>query len=410
MSLAIKAEQLCKSYWIKVPQADGRSKPVEKLALRDVSFEVQEGEVLGIIGRNGSGKSTLLKILSRITVPTRGRATVYGSTAALLEVGTGMHPEMTGRENIYLNGALLGMNKSEISAKFDEIVEFAEVSEYSETPIKHYSSGMKLRLAFAVAAYLSADVIIVDEVLAVGDAAFQKKCLGVLRAGMRKGRTTLFVSHHLPSVEGLCDRVMSLSDGQIKQIGQPSEVIREYLCSMNSNSVEAPNRIDLLLAPRGWTSEGGRIQEVCFHRLIPHGLSAPWVVAFGEPWSMSFSFRLNRGVVDVIAGIGVRSDTGQEVFTLHSCDIGLRFNGDEEETCSVSVDVGSANLLPGRYSIELALISGGILIDHLPDCTWILVEEQTWDGSPNLALKKGLTAPVFSWKVIPTRLEVGSLV
>src|ERR1700737_1454745 len=170
MSLAIKAEQLCKSYWIKVPQDDGRSKPLEKLALRDVSFEVQEGEVLGIIGRNGSGKSTLLKILSRITIPTRGRAPVYGSTAPLLEVGTGMHPEMTGRENIFLNGTLLGMPKKEIARQLDAIVDFAGVAEYVDTPIKRYSSGMKLRLAFAVAAYLSVDIMIVDEVLAVGDA------------------------------------------------------------------------------------------------------------------------------------------------------------------------------------------------------------------------------------------------
>lgn len=408
MSIAVKAEGLCKSYWINAAGVDGRKSRTEKAALRDISFEVEEGEVLGIIGHNGSGKSTLLKILSRITAPSGGRAVVYGSIAALLEVGTGMHPEMTGRENIFLNGTLLGMVKSDISARFDEIVDFAAVSEYIDTPIKYYSSGMKLRLAFAVAAYLSADVMIVDEVLAVGDAAFQKKCLGVLRSGMKLGRTTLFVSHHLPTVENLCTRVMALSDGKIQQIGRPTEVIRSYLNLAKDNPAENSNRIELLTSKRGWITGNGQIKEMYFQRDDADDSRKPWVIAFGEPWSIRFSFQINRGTSDVIASIGLRADTGQEVFTLHSSDVGLFFHGEDEEACTVSVSLAQTNLMPGRYSIELALISGGVLVDHVPDCTWLVVEDHAWEGSPNLALKKGLTAPVLSWEVVPAEVLVGS--
>ena len=229
MSAAIRAEGLSKVYKIRTRQPDGWTRRIQKHALRDVSFELSEGEVFGIIGRNGAGKSTLLKILSRITVPTRGRVTVYGSVASLLEVGTGMHPEMTGRENIFLNGALLGMAKQDIAKQFDKILEFAGVAEYIDTPIKRYSSGMKLRLAFAVAAHLSADVMIVDEVLAVGDAEFQAKCLNVMRDGTKTGRTTLFVSHNMAAVENLCSRVMWLDQGAIVRTGRAEEVVREYL-------------------------------------------------------------------------------------------------------------------------------------------------------------------------------------
>jgi lipopolysaccharide transport system ATP-binding protein len=197
-------------------------------ALKDVSFKVKHGEVLGIIGRNGAGKSTLLKILSRITSPTRGRAVVRGTVAALLEVGTGMHPEMTGRENIFLNGALLGMPRRETADRFEEIVEFAEIREYIDTPIKRYSSGMRLRLAFAVAAYLSADVMIVDEVLAVGDESFQTKCLERIRAFQSEGRTIVFVTHALGTVEDICNRAYLLMHGDLVAEGDPHDVVAEY--------------------------------------------------------------------------------------------------------------------------------------------------------------------------------------
>jgi lipopolysaccharide transport system ATP-binding protein len=201
-------------------------------ALKDVSFEVRRGEVLGIIGRNGAGKSTLLKILSRITEPSTGRVVIKGRVASLLEVGTGFHPELTGRENIYLNGAILGMTHAEIRRKFDEIVAFAEVESFLDTPVKRYSSGMYVRLAFAVAAHLEPEILIVDEVLAVGDAEFQKKCLGKMgEVSRREGRTVLFVSHNLPSVEVLCTRCVLISSGRLSCEGSPSTVIHQYLAA-----------------------------------------------------------------------------------------------------------------------------------------------------------------------------------
>jgi lipopolysaccharide transport system ATP-binding protein len=198
-------------------------------ALRDVSFEVQEGEVLGIIGGNGAGKSTLLKILSRITAPTRGRAEFRGRVSSLLEVGTGFHPELTGRENVYLNGAVMGMTKREIDSKFDEIVDFSGVEKFLDTPVKRYSSGMTVRLAFAVAAHLEPEILLVDEVLAVGDASFQKKCLGKMGSVARQGRTILFVSHNMSAVTQLCSHTIWLKSGSVKQIGKSSEVVMAYL-------------------------------------------------------------------------------------------------------------------------------------------------------------------------------------
>ena len=198
-------------------------------ALKDVSFEVERGEVVGVIGRNGAGKSTLLKILSRITEPTEGYAEIHGRVASLLEVGTGFHGELTGRENIYLNGAILGMKKTEIDRKFDEIVAFAEVEKFIDTPVKHYSSGMHLRLAFAVAAHLEPEILLVDEVLAVGDAAFQKKCLGKMEAVAKEGRTVLFVSHNMGAVQRLCSRTILLNAGRIVRDGETQAAIHEYL-------------------------------------------------------------------------------------------------------------------------------------------------------------------------------------
>ncbi len=216
-------------------EVESKEEPTEFWALRDVSFEIQRGEVVGIIGRNGAGKSTLLKILSRITEPTSGRISLRGRVASLLEVGTGFHPELTGRENIFLNGAILGMHRTEIKAKFDEIVAFAEVEKFLDTPVKRYSSGMYVRLAFAVAAHLEPEILVVDEVLAVGDARFQSKCLGKMQDIAHKGhRTVLFVSHNMGSVMELCDRCLLLSDGRVLLDGTPKEATTLYAGSTGS--------------------------------------------------------------------------------------------------------------------------------------------------------------------------------
>jgi lipopolysaccharide transport system ATP-binding protein len=241
-------------------QATGAAELDETIwALKDVSFEVKHGEVVGIIGRNGAGKSTLLRILSRITEPTEGRARVRGRVGSLLEVGTGFHPELTGRENIYLNGAILGMKREEIERKFDEMVAFAEVEKFIDTPVKHYSSGMYLRLAFAVAAHLEPEILLVDEVLAVGDAQFQKKCLGKMGDVAKEGRTVLFVSHNMVALQSLCQRAIWLHDGQKMMDGGAAKVVAKYL---NSGASSLTEQIwdDIETAPGNDTV---RLRRVC---------------------------------------------------------------------------------------------------------------------------------------------------
>lgn len=228
---AVKAPfQVIQNLFSNSEKNNGRESKTETIwALDDISLKIEEGEVIGIIGPNGAGKSTLLKILTRITEPTRGSIDLYGRVGSLLEVGTGFHKELTGRENVYLNGAILGMRRQEIDQKFDEIVSFAEVEKFINTPVKFYSSGMSVRLAFAVAAHLEPEVLLVDEVLAVGDAAFQKKCLAKMQDVGKRGRTVLFVSHHMPSITRLCERVVLLESGRIIRDGPAHEVVGEYL-------------------------------------------------------------------------------------------------------------------------------------------------------------------------------------
>lgn len=228
-------------------------------ALRNVSFEVEQGQLLGFIGRNGAGKSTLLKILSRITEPSEGRVEGYGRVGSLLEVGTGFHPELTGRENIYLNGAILGMTRAEINRKFDEIVAFAEIDRFLDTPVKRYSSGMYMRLAFAVAAHLEPEILMVDEVLAVGDSAFQKKCLGKMGDVTKEGRTVLFVSHNMAAMQSLCDRVIWLDQGRVVEDGNTDQVVSRYLQTSYS-SVTAQNWPDRRTAPG---NDKVRLHSVC---------------------------------------------------------------------------------------------------------------------------------------------------
>jgi lipopolysaccharide transport system ATP-binding protein len=246
-------------------------------ALKDVSFEIKRGEVVGVIGRNGAGKSTLLKILSRITEPTEGVAEIDGRVASLLEVGTGFHPELTGRENIYLNGAILGMKRVELDRKFDEIVAFAEVEKFIDTPVKHYSSGMHVRLAFAVAAHLEPEILLVDEVLAVGDATFQKKCLNKMQDVGRQGRTVLFISHNMPAITRLCPRTILLDEGRVVSDGPSHQVVSVYLQSSVGTRAarewpdqsKAPgNSIVQLRAVRVRTEDGRITDAVDIRKLV----------------------------------------------------------------------------------------------------------------------------------------------
>lgn len=245
-----------------------RSSREEFWALKDVSFEVQPGEVVGIIGRNGAGKSTLLKVLSQITKPTTGRAEVHGRVGSLLEVGTGFHPELTGRENIYLNGSILGMRKAEIARKFAEIVAFAEIEQFLDTPVKRYSSGMYVRLAFAVAAHLEPEILIVDEVLAVGDAGFQQRCLDRMRECASDGRTVLLVSHQMNSVRDLCQRVVWLDNGSVRQTGATTQMLDVYLAEV-AERAQPGDWVSLLDVPRSGTG-AARLVASRFYGRAPH--------------------------------------------------------------------------------------------------------------------------------------------
>ncbi|MEE8341072.1 MAG: ABC transporter ATP-binding protein [Candidatus Neomarinimicrobiota bacterium] len=236
-------------------------------ALKDISFDANRGEILGIIGRNGAGKSTLLKILSRIVEPTDGTANLYGRVASLLEIGTGFHKELSGRENIYLNGTILGMKKNEIKARFDEIVEFSEIGKFIDTPVKRYSSGMYVRLAFAVAAHLDPEILIIDEVLAVGDAAFQKKCLGKMNETANAGRTVLFVSHNMHTIQSLCTRAILLDNGKLIKDGKTNEVVSSYLTPVRENVIEGERDL------RNWAGSRkspGKIKATYLRTLDKH--------------------------------------------------------------------------------------------------------------------------------------------
>ena len=267
-------------------------------ALRDVSFSVERGEVLGVIGRNGSGKSTLLKILSGITDPTTGEADIKGRMGSLLEVGTGFHPELTGRENTYLNGAILGIKNADIRSKFDEIVAFAEVEKFIDTPVKFYSSGMYVRLAFAVAAHFEPEILLLDEVLAVGDAAFQRKCLGKMGSVAQAGRTVLFVSHNLAAVRNLCSRTLLLDSGAMEKIGPTEEVISYYL---SKTAVELTSTVVL---PPCSPDEAG---TGCRLHLLNEQRRPQAQFRLGEPWRIVVEFELYRSVPHVIAAVGLIS-------------------------------------------------------------------------------------------------------
>jgi lipopolysaccharide transport system ATP-binding protein len=316
-------------------------------ALKDINFEVAPGEVVGVIGRNGAGKSTLLKILSRITEPTIGRADIYGRVGSLLEVGTGFHFELSGRENIYLNGAILGMKRSEIGRRFDEIVSFAEVENFIDTPVKHYSSGMYLRLAFAVAAHLEPEVLLVDEVLAVGDADFQSKCLGKMRDVGRQGRTVLFVSHNIGAVLNLCERVIVITNGQVQYAGQTCEGVNLYH-RLGSDLYEG--ELDLSFHP---SRQSGALPLLKAIRLLDGSGAPRGRFMAGEKMMIEFTFDPVIPVANPQFEVGVEDSQGARIFAVatylaNSPLPPLR------EPCKVVCHIEELILAPGRYILSLS--------------------------------------------------------
>lgn len=344
-------------------------------ALRDVSFEVKRGDVVGVIGRNGAGKSTLLKILSRITEPTEGFAEIRGRIGSLLEVGTGFHPELTGRENIFLNGAILGMRRAEIISRFEEIVSFAETEKFLDMPVKHYSTGMFMRLAFAVAAHLDPEILLVDEVLAVGDAQFQKKCLGKMGNVAKQGRTVLFVSHNMSAVQSLCNRCVFLQGGRLRVAGSLAEGVRMYHQGMQDNS--SPEYAS----------------EVQMRKLRVNGSDNPTVYAGS---GLTFECELTITVPVPALRFFVILENSQGITVLHAVknerDLSMIR---EPGTYSISVRTPPLWLTPGLYSYHTKLICSGVDLRgrYLSDRRVVSVES---DYDPEMA--PGLISPPVSWR------------
>jgi lipopolysaccharide transport system ATP-binding protein len=372
MAVAIEAQDLSKRYRIGQMQAAygtlrdslahaaariaGREPESEKQeiwALRDVSFQVREGEVLGVIGRNGAGKSTLLKILTRITTPTSGRAVIRGRVGSLLEVGTGFNPELTGRENVFLNGSILGMKRREIQRKLDDIIEFSGVEKFLDTPVKRYSSGMAVRLAFSVAAHLEPEIMLVDEVLAVGDAEFQQRCLGRMEDLSGEGRTVLFVSHNMQAVNQLCDRAIWLEGGRLHEEGEPSDVVTDYLHSaFGSGSriswpddASAPgDDLARLLSVRAVNEDGETIDTIDVRRRV----------------GIEITFRVLREGPPVFAKIKVHDRQGNIAFNA----MDIEPHGDDRSIPGRYVATG---LIPGNFLNEgQASVEAGVYTLHSP--------------------------------------------
>lgn len=355
-------------------------------ALKDASLEIRQGEVVGLIGRNGAGKSTLLKILSRITKPTTGWAEIYGRVGSLLEVGTGFHPELTGSENIYLNGAILGMSKRDIKRKFDEIVAFAEVEKFIDTPVKHYSSGMYVRLAFSVAAHLEPEILLVDEVLAVGDAAFQKKCLGKMGQVSRDGRTILFVSHNMAAVKALCNRAVLMGDGAVIASGAVADVVDDYLlgAAQGAHSAEWPDPADApgnenirISYVRITSPEGKPVIDIDSGTQIEIGFEN-----FQNNTNLGFNIRVanSEGVVLFVSNYRLTSDADSRRGFYH---VKGRIPG---------------NLLnAGRYSVDLIFGNHKRVLFHVDS----IVSFDVWNTATvlgsNIVRSPGVIRPLLSW-------------
>jgi len=325
--------------------------PREFWALRDVSLEVKQGEVFGLVGANGAGKSTLLKLLARITSPTEGQITMRGRIGSLLEIGTGFHPELTGRENVFLNGAVLGMARREIASRYDEIVDFSGIGKFIDTPVKRYSSGMYLRLAFAVSSFLDTDVLLLDEVLAVGDAEFQSKSMKKIEAAQADGRTTVFCSHDLSNVIRLCDRCAWVEGGRIREIGPTKHVIGQYLNQVGDTPQAGEAFVTDEIWSRSSSLEGAKLHHVAMRdpddRLIEH-------VHFGQPLTVDMTLDVEKPLDGVVFEVGIGSVDGTRVLTAHNTDWerpALSFSPGRHR---VRVDLDMI-LLPGEFTIDLGV-------------------------------------------------------
>ncbi len=360
-------------------------------ALKDVSFEVKRGEVVGIIGRNGAGKTTLLKVLSRITEPTEGYAEIHGRVGSLLEVGTGFHPELTGRENIYLNGAILGMRKAEIDRKFDEIVAFAEVEKFIDTPVKHYSSGMYVRLAFAVAAHLEPEILLVDEVLAVGDAAFQKKCLGKMGDVAKEGRTVLFVSHNMGAITRLCGRTLWIDEGCLRMNGPTEHVVSHYLTSDVSLDGQR-------VWEEGIANPGVDEFKIRAIRIRDNNGEITGILDVRKPFWIEIEYDIQKHLPSCRVGLRIATADGIAVFATYDADQ-EEYAGGRKEGRFVSKCQIPGNLLsPNRYL--LSVNAGIVNVKNLALLENVLsfdIEDVGAVGSHLSSKRAGIIRPKLKW-------------
>ncbi len=377
--------------YLKIGEINDRSQKAHSdyvWALKDITFDVKQGEVLGIIGKNGAGKSTLLKILSRVTSPTTGTIKAKGRIASLLEVGTGFHPEMTGRENIYMNGAIMGMTKAEITRKLDEIVDFAGIEKYIDTPTKRYSSGMTVRLGFAIAAHLEPEILIVDEVLAVGDAEFQKKAIGKMKdVSKGEGRTVLFVSHNMSAVQSLCSRGVILANGTMKDAGNIDYIIDQYL-SENADNMERSKHIefeDIL----DMSDKPAQFKSV--------GILNDNPILYNDNITIQLSIKAKTEIDNLVIGAGISTATSTRLVTVENLDC-LLSQIKANETKKVTISIPTPNLAPGIYNLSIGMrnVTYDGSLQYLPDVLSFEIiptpETLSMSNLPQLG-----TRPISTW-------------
>jgi len=360
------------------PKSKDKGQPeTDFWALNDVSFSVQEGEAVGIIGRNGAGKSTLLKILSQITPPTKGQIIMRGRVASLLEVGTGFHPELTGRENIFLNGAVLGMTRSEIRKKFDEIVAFAEIQKFLDTPVKRYSSGMYVRLAFAVAAHLEPEILVVDEVLAVGDAQFQKKCLGKMEEVAKGGRTVLFVSHNMAAIQSLCKRTINLNSGCVAWDGCVGDGISNYLMTLSGN-----NKTFI----KGRIAKDSGDIYICEAYVANSNGDKVQTVLCGEDINICMKFTVKNKYTRCCFAIDIYNSNGYRVAYCNSMYTTGYYVENLVDNSVIMCNMPKLPLFPDKYRIDLAVHVDGVRSDYIQGAINLYVNSGDYYGTGKIAI------------------------
>jgi lipopolysaccharide transport system ATP-binding protein len=399
---AMRHETMLREALLNLVRRRGRRAESSILALDDVNFGVEVGEVVGIIGRNGAGKSTLLKVLSKITYPTSGRVRVRGRVASLIEVGTGFHDELSGRENIYLNGSILGMRKREIDERIDQIIDFSGVEKFIDTPIKRYSSGMRLRLGFAVAAHMDPDVLFVDEVLAVGDAEFQKKCLNAMDELRSGGRTVLFVSHNMAAIENLCPRTVWIDAGRIRMDGPTEQVIASYLATFSESQ-----RTGYDLEHITNRSGSGAIRFLRVDFMDAQGQPTS-VFRSGEPFRARFHYRVNERIRDPHFGMVIFSDLGTRITTVSTWHANYYISEVEPGEGVIELQIDDLFLQPNRYFISLFVDTTGQRFDNLDHCIAIDVEDSNAYDNQGRGLhpRWGLVYLPSRWSVDPPARRV----